>query len=201
MKDSIIILLFFMTGILLGRFNWYPGNMDITLFTRYALYFLLVLVGITIGMDKRVWVYFRRLQLKILLVPLGTIVGSAIGAIFYSMIYSYPDYIDALAISAGYGYYSLSSIMITELAGKSLGLIALLSNITREIFTLLAAPLLSRFFGQLAPVTSGGATSMDTTLPVILKHTSPGYSIIAITHGIILSIFVPVIISILYKLS
>ena len=199
MRDSIIIVSFFVTGILLGRLGWYPEQMDIDLFTLYALYFLLVLVGITMGIDMRVWVYFRNIKMKILLVPAGTIIGSALGAFVFSVVFSFPDYRDAIAISAGYGYYSLSSIMITELAGKSLGLIALLSNITREIFTLLAAPLLSRFFGDLAPVTSGGATSMDTTLPVIVKNTPPGYSIIAITHGIILSIFVPVIISILYK--
>ena len=38
---------------------------------------------------------------------------------------------------SGFGYYSLSSIFITEYKGAELGTIALLSNISREIITLL----------------------------------------------------------------
>ena len=48
-----------------------------------------------------------------------------------------------MAVGAGFGYYSLSSIFITEYKGPELGTIALLSNITREIITLLFAPVAS----------------------------------------------------------
>ena len=40
-------------------------------------------------------------------------------------------------------------------------------SIIREIFALLGAPLFVRYFGRLSPICAGGATTMDTTLPII----------------------------------
>ena len=66
---------------------------------------------------------------------------------------------DCLAVGSGFAYYSLSSILITELKEASLGVqmatelgtIALIANIIREIMALLGAPLFVKYFGRLAP--------------------------------------------------
>ncbi|HAD01761.1 MAG TPA: hypothetical protein DCE74_06040, partial [Porphyromonadaceae bacterium] len=77
---------------------------------------------------------------------------------------------DCLAVGSGFGYYSLSSVFITQYKGAEMGTIALTANIIREILTLLAAPLMVRYFGRLAPICAGGATTMDTTLPIITRY-------------------------------
>ncbi|MBN2521044.1 MAG: lysine exporter LysO family protein, partial [Bacteroidales bacterium] len=67
------------------------------------------------------------------------------------------------------------------------------------IFTFIFTPLLVRYFGRLAPIASGGATSMDTSLPIITKFTGKEYAVISIYNGIVLSILVPVLITFIYS--
>jgi len=76
---------------------------------------------------------------------------------------------------------------------------ALISNISREIFTLIATPILVKFFGKLSPIASGGATSMDTTLPVIAKFSGREYAVISVFSGVVLTILVPFIITLIYR--
>ena len=105
----------------------------------------------------------------LIFLPVATILGTVSAAALVSLILPHRSAPDCMAVGAGFGYYSLSSIFITQYKGPELGTIALLSNIMREIITLLCAPLLVRWFGNLAPISAGGATTMDTTclsLPV-----------------------------------
>jgi len=104
-----------------------------------------------------------------------------------------------LAVGAGFGYYSLSSLFITQLSGEMLGVTALLSNILREILTLLATPLLVQYFGKLAGIASGGATSMDTTLPVITRYSGKEWSIISVFSGVVLTLLVPFLVTFILK--
>jgi uncharacterized membrane protein YbjE (DUF340 family) len=75
------------------------------------------------------------------------------------------------------------------------GVIALLANISREIITLLFTPLFVKIFGKLAPISAGGATSMDTTLPIISRFSGHDYAIVSVVHGTILTILVPFLVS------
>lgn len=108
---------------------------------------------------------------------------------------------DCMAVGAGFGYYSLSSIFITEYKGPELGTIALLSNIMREIITLLCAPLLVKYFGKLAPISVGGATTMDTTLPIITRYSGKEFVIISIFHGFVVDFSVPFLVTLLCSIS
>jgi uncharacterized membrane protein YbjE (DUF340 family) len=65
----------------------------------------------------------------------------------------------------------------------------------REIITLLAAPLFAIYFGKIAPISSGGATSMDTTLPIISKVSGKEYAMVSLFHGIVLTILVPFLVT------
>lgn len=100
-----------------------------------------------------------------------------------------------MAINSGFAYYSLSSIFITEYRGAELGTIALLANIIREMITLLLAPLLAKVFGPLAPITSGGATTMDTTLPIISHTVGDRYVALSIYHGFVVDFTVPFVVT------
>ena len=111
--------------------------------------------------------------------PLTVVLGSLSGTAIISALLSHINVLEAMAVGAGFGYYSLSSIFISQMYSQELGVIALLSNIFREIITLLAVPILVKYFGKLAGIATGGATAMDTTLPVIVKFTGKDYGIIA----------------------
>ena len=73
--------------------------------------------------------------------------------------------------------------------------IALLSNIMREIITLLCAPLLVRWFGNLAPISAGGATTMDTTLPIITRYAGQQFVVVSIFHGFVVDFSVPFLVT------
>lgn len=102
---------------------------------------------------------------------------------------------DCLAIDSGFAYYSLSSIFITEYRGAELGTIALLANIIREMTTLLLTPLIAKRFGPLAPISSGGATTMDTTLPIITQTVGQRYVALSIYHGFVTDFTVPFVVT------
>jgi len=194
-RASFCIVFFFSVGILCGFYSLAPSVMNNSVLSLYALNLLLFLVGIGIGSNKTAWEMIKRENARILLVPVAVIFGTLIGSAVLSFCLKEITLRDSLAVVSGFGYYSLSSIIITRLEGEALGVLALLSNIFREISTLLLAPLLVKYFGRLAPIASGGATSMDTTLPVIIRFTGKEYGIISIFSGIVLTLAAPLLIT------
>jgi uncharacterized membrane protein YbjE (DUF340 family) len=195
MKNSLIILAFFTAGVLLGVSKNLPDLVIQSDFSMYALYILMFLVGIGIGVDRKSWRMLQTMKIRILLVPVGVMAGTFAGTALVSVLIPDLKLKEVMAVGAGFGYYSLSSLFITQLSGENLGVIALLSNIFREIFTLLATPLLVHYFGKLAGIASGGATSMDTTLPVITRYSGKEWSIIAVFSGVVLTILVPLLVT------
>lgn len=195
MKNSLIILSFFTVGVIVGLFHFIPDFLIHNDYSQWALYLLMFLVGIGIGVDTNSLKALKSLNYKILLVPLVTIIGTTIGVTGVYFLLSDIDFKDVLAIGYGFGYYSLSSIFITELRGEELGVIALLSNVMREVITLLFAPFFAIYFGKIAPIVAGGATSMDTTLPIISKSSGKEYAIVALFHGIVLTVLVPFLVT------
>lgn len=148
-------------------------------------------VGVSVGSDSQTVKNFKKLNLGLILLPIITIVGTLIGTALISLVLPHRSLTDCLAVGAGFGYYSLSSIFITEYKGAALGTVALLSNIIREIITLLMILLLVKYFGNLAPITAGGATTMDTTLPIITKFSGKEFVIVSIYHGLVVDLSVP----------
>jgi len=180
-----------------GLFSLVPEFLQNKDLSNYVLYGLMFFVGVNIGTDKNGWSIIKKVKFKILLVPLSVITGTLSGVAFISVFIKEISLKDSLAIGSGFGYYSLSSVFITKLAGSVLGVVALLSNIMREIAALLLAPLFVKYFGKLAPIAAGGATSMDTTLPVITKFSGMEYAIIAVFNGTVLTIIVPFLVTLI----
>jgi uncharacterized membrane protein YbjE (DUF340 family) len=71
----------------------------------------------------------------------------------------------------------------------------LLANILREIITLLFAPVMVKYFGKLAPIAAGGATTMDTTLPIIIRTSGKEFSVVSIYHGFVMDLSVPFLVT------
>lgn len=195
MKSSLIILSFFALGLLLGVFRMLPQQWVDSSITFYVLCLLMFSVGLSLGHDKDTVRKFRSLSPRLLLLPAMTVLGTFLGVTAVSVLIKGRTFSELLAVSSGFGYYSLSSVLITQYKGVELGAIALLANIIREVITLLFAPWMVRFFGPLAPVSAGGATTMDTTFPVIIKNSGKEFSILSIYHGFITDLSVPFLVT------
>ena len=167
------------------------------------LYLLMFQVGLSIGSDKKLKDILGSIRPKLLLVPLATIAGTLVFSALVGLLLTQWSVFDCLAVGSGFAYYSLSSILITQLKepflgvqlATELGTIALMANIMREIMALLGAPLFVKYFGRLSPICAGGATTMDTTLPVITRYSGKDLVFISIFHGIIVDFTVPFFVS------
>lgn len=195
MKGTFIILTFFAIGIVLGLSGQLPQWMNTSDLSSYALYPLIFLAGVGIGADRSSWQVIRSIKIKIFLIPAGILFGSLMGATLSWLFIPNLTLREVLSVASGFGYYSLSSVFISELHSNALGVVALVSNIIREVFTLLFTPLLVKHFGKLAAIASGGATSMDTTLPIISKYTGREFAVISVFSGAVLTILVPFLIT------
>lgn len=195
MKGSLIIVGFFLLGTLCGMFHLLPSDLSQSNISFYALCALMFSVGISIGNDPQTLRNFRSLNPRLVLLPVATILGTLSAAALVSLILPHRSVSECMAIGSGMGYYSLSSIFITQYKGPELGTLALLSNILREIMTLLCAPLLVRWFGNLAPISAGGATTMDTTLPIITRTAGQQFVIVSIFHRFITDFSVPFLVT------
>ena len=195
MKSSLIILSFFALGLLMGVFRMLPQQWVDSSITFYVLCLLMFSVGLSLGHDKDSVRKFRSLSPRLLLLPAMTVLGTFLGVTAVSVLIKGRTFSELLAVSSGFGYYSLSSVLITQYKGVELGAIALLANIIREVITLLFAPWMVRFFGPLAPVSAGGATTMDTTFPVIIRNSGKEFSILSIYHGFITDLSVPFLVT------
>lgn len=199
MKGSLIIVGAFVIGCVAGAGGWLPEWLlggDVTMWILYAL---MLQVGIGIGSDERLKEILRTLSPRLLLLPCATIAGTLIATLVISFLLSRWTTAEVLAVGSGMGYYSLSSILITSLKEPSIGVvtaaelgtIALMANIFREVMTLVFAPLMVRWFSPLGPISAGGATSMDVTLPVITRFSGKDWVFVSIVHGIVVDFSVP----------
>lgn len=195
LRGSLVIVAFFAAGCAAGLFALVPFDAAGSRVSTYVLYTLMFSVGVTLGHDTSLAGRVRRLDPRLALLPLATAVGTLAGAALSTPLLAPLCVTDTLAVGSGFGYYSLSSIFIADLRGAELGAVALLCNVMREIFTLLAAPLVARLAGPLAAVSIGGATTFDTTLPIITQATGKPYAVVSIFHGCMLDFSVPFLVT------
>lgn len=196
MKSGLVIISFFVVGTVVGVCGLSPEWLDsVSDVSFYALCALMFFVGVSVGGDTSVLRSIRSVSPRLLLLPLVTVAGTLGGVAVASLLFPDRSLADCLAVGSGFGYYSLSGIFITEYRGPELGTVALLANISRELLTLLCAPLLVRWFGRLAPISAGGATTMDTTLPVITRVSGNAYVVVSVFHGFVVDFSVPFLVT------
>ena len=203
MKGSLLVLVFFLIGCLLGIADMLPLDKLQSNLTLYILYALMLQVGISIGCSKNLKSIVSQLRPKFLLIPLATILGTLLFSALASLLLARWSVFDCKAVGSGFAYYSLSSILITQFKEASLGLqlatelgtIALLSNIFREMMALLGTPLLCKYFGKLAPISAAGVNSMDVVLPMITRYSGSDMLPVAILHGLLIDMSVPFFVS------
>lgn len=195
-----IILGLILAGTVLG-ITVFPDHLldQVDQVSNIALHLMIFFVGISIGSSKTLLKDLKRLGFKVLILPLGTILGSLIGGLCVAVFFGLNVW-NSLAISSGVGYYSLTGTLLSQLEGIEIGTIAFLSNILREAITFLFVPLLAKWHPATA-ISLGGATTMDMTLPLIRQYTNEKYAVVAFFHGAVLTIIVPILVNFFAAIS
>jgi uncharacterized membrane protein YbjE (DUF340 family) len=174
-------------GFILGLSGW-SWLTHATEASEYTLILLLLLVGIQLrgsGMTLRQILLNRRGTLVALVVVVSSLLAGAINALLLGLPLK-----TGLAMASGYGWYSLSGILMTESYGPVIGSATFFNDLGRELIAIILIPAL---VGRSRSTALGlcGATSMDFTLPVLQR--SGGVELVpaAIVHGFLLSLLVP----------
>ena len=166
-------------GIIFGQFvldsTWHDLCSELA---DYVLYLLMFSVGISVGMNESIIEKIKNYNLTILLIPIGVI---------------------SLSIGASMGWYSLSGVMLESLANAQIGTIAFLSSLMREFIAFMMIPVLVKYLNTFAAIGAAGATSEDSTLPMLIKYSSEEFIIISVINGVLCSVAVPILINFFFS--
>ena len=160
--------------------------------TWYLLLLFMWMIGLDLAYSPldRSW-----LNWKILMVPVGCISGSIAGVLLCALWLPIALQ-DLLMLSQGYGFYSMSGIVVSELRNAELGSIALMNDLFREIFAILLMYILGWRYPR-AAISAAGATAMDVTLPMVKQACGNDFIPHAMVSGFVLSILAPIAVSVL----
>ncbi|MBS6436240.1 MAG: lysine exporter LysO family protein [Pantoea sp.] len=160
--------------------------------SEYALIFLLFLVGVQLrgsGMTLRQILLNRRGMLVSVVVLLSALLGGAIAAALLGLPLK-----TGLALASGFGWYSLSGILMTEAFGPVIGSAAFFNDLVRELTAIMLIPaLIARHRSSALGLC--GATAMDFTLPVLQRAGGNEIVPAAIVHGFVMSLLAPLLIA------
>lgn len=197
---SFVIIAAIIAGIVSGMFIMPESFLQNTdLLATVALNALLLLIGIEVGSNKNVLSDIKNSGLASFVVPASIIAGSLIGGLVTGIIFGIPHNI-SLSIASGFGWYSLSGIMLTKLANAQIGTIAFMTNVLREIIAVISIPYIAKHLNHYSAIAPAGATSMDTTLPLISKATSPSVVVVSFINGVLLSSLVPFFVTFFFSI-
>jgi uncharacterized membrane protein YbjE (DUF340 family) len=106
---------------------------------------------------------------------------------------------DSMLCGAAMGWQTLGGPMVQELRGLQLGNVAFLTNMFRDVVSLLLIPLVSRRGFELLGVTPGGVSSMDMLLPGIMAASGRHVLLYAMWVGASCSFWAPILIYLIAK--
>lgn len=164
----------------------------------WALMLLLFLIGLQL---RNAGLSLRRLLMNRqgLGIALAIIASSLLAGVVVAPILALPWH-EALALSSGFGWYSLSGIVVGDALGPAWGGVAFLNDVMREIVALALIPLLVTRRPAMA-IGYGGATAMDFTLPIIRSSGGLACVPVAIASGFILSFVSPILMGLFLSLG
>lgn len=196
---AVLALIALLLGVLCGRLGGESALLAaLVSWDGVVLNLLMVSVGISIGQQAGILQKIRQYHFKALIIPLGVTVGSLGAGLAGALLLGYP-LAEGAAIASCMGWYSLGGATIGALSGGLYGSVAFLSNLLREILSFFSIPLLARFLNPAACIAAAGATSEDTTLPMMMKYTDEESVVLSVLNGAICSVLVPVLINACYR--
>ena len=177
-KSSVIICLMVICGMLLGyfvlpqlmppkRFEEISGNLLVI-----GLCIMLGSVGFSMGLDGSIVRVLRGAGLGVVLVPVFSVLGSLLAGVVYSFL-TPMTLREGLAISAGFGWYTMAPSVISGAGHAVAGAVSFLHNVLRETAGLIFLPLIASKIGYIEAITIPGTASTDLCLPLVEKYCNP----------------------------
>lgn len=196
-KDPLLLAGLVIFGFVIGYQKVLPV-VDYGLLISILLYILIFIIAIKLSNSgvsiREIFLNRQNLEMTALTV-ISSYIGAALVSVFLPL--SLPQ---SLAVSSGFGWYTLSGLLLTKMGDPLLGSVAFLCDLFREVFALLLIPTLSRVGSGNIAIGVAGATAMDVTLPVIEKHCGVSYVPVALLSGGIITIMVPFLIPFFFSL-
>ena len=192
LKEPMVFLGCLVLGVLVSVMFPHVGtSISQSSFSSIILYVLLFFAGAAMALEHQTSKTFD-MSWKLFLLPIITLIGTLAGSMVVALILDAPVF-HLMAAGSGFGWYSLSGILISDLGNPALGSASFLGNLGRELIALMVIPLLGNKFPGSA-IACAGATSMDVTLPIIGKSAGYRYVSASMYHGTLLSFLVPVLV-------
>lgn len=203
MKFTLTIICVFATGIAVGLTHVLPETLPYSEATTIILYILIAQIGFSLGSSPNLKDLLKEINLKNLLIPIGTIAGTLIFSLITGCIIGKHSPGEWLALGSGLGYYSLSSVLILDLKTSQIGLqaaqelatLAIFTNIIREILSISLIPIIARKFDAYAAVSATGVCSLDVALPFIERQGGKRMVAVSVLHGAVLELCVPLLVT------
>ncbi|MHA1627031.1 MAG: lysine exporter LysO family protein [Candidatus Asgardarchaeia archaeon] len=189
----ILLVLGYVLGYLLNMIGYFQilDLLDVFLFISLSLMIFLVCFEVS---HKGEFKVDKKVSKNIVYLVLATVFGSALGGLFVGFFFGFTPS-QSLGISLGMGWYTFSGAFLIRYMDTYAGMVCFLSNLIREVFCMVAYGKLSKKVGTIPSVVMGGATTMDTNLPVIKLFGGDEASIYALLHGIVITLLVPLLLS------
>lgn len=191
----VIALLALVAGVFCSQF-WFSPELCAALdpFSDVMLATLIFLVGIDIGQNRELVAGVRRIGFRAFLIPAAELIGTLLPGTLLGFALGYAPNV-AAGIASGFGWYSLSAVMLSDMVSPQIGTIAFLANVFREVLAILTVPILAKHVGKYTAIAPAGATSMDTLLSIVKKCTDDETAIVSLLNGIVLSTLVPILVT------
>ncbi|MHA1506188.1 MAG: lysine exporter LysO family protein [Candidatus Asgardarchaeia archaeon] len=173
----------------LSEYAYILSALDVVLFASLSLMIFLVCFEVSYKGEFKI---DEEVGKNIVYLVMATVFGSALGGLFVGFFLGFTP-TQSLGISLGMGWYTFSGAFLIKYMDTYVGMVCFLSNLLREIFCMVAYGPFSKKVGAIPSVTMGGATTMDTNLPVIRFFGGDEASIYALMHGIVITLLVPVL--------
>lgn len=174
-----------------GTSAWFTGN------SQLVLWLLMFLVGISVGMGKDVLGKVGAYRLRVLIIPLG-VAAASVAAGFLCAPLPGLSLAEKVCTTSGMGWYSLTGVMLTGLAGARAGAVGFLANLLRELLSFVVIPWIAAHLNHYTAIAPAGATSEDTTLAILIRCTREDVVVLAVVNGVLCSAAVPFLIRFFY---
>ncbi len=163
----------------------------------HALYCMILIAGIEIGSNRQLLKKICTPQnlLLALALPVANILGSLVGAWGSGWALGLSFY-DSTLLALSLGWYSLASVLVSTSYSTEVGTLVFLSNMLREVSSFVLIPLLAKWH-KLLCIAPGGAATMDSLLPLVIRSGGMHTGMFSFVQGLVLSLLVPVFLSLL----
>ncbi len=188
------ILLVLIVGVVLGYVNnsvvgVVPSVWINTYLFNGALLLLLFVMGLAFGIDKEAVGKLKARGFRILVIPVVVVLGSVLGGLVGGFVLGL-NVFGSMAVTSGFGWYTVTGPLLTQVLGSQWGALGFTANFLRELLTIVLVSVWAKA-DKFAAVASGGATTMDTTLPVIVRYCGSDVLVAAFSSGFVLSLLAP----------